>query len=404
VSDHEHRDDRPSGPERVRLLQGHVGHEDLTPPLADPAGGRRYHLRCSVDAFLAGDGSLYFVRAGGEDLRVRDASDDDVRLVRSLLEGAATAGQLATRSALPVATVEEKLAALVEAGVTAAWPGGAALDATDAERFSRQLPFLAEFGDPAQMQAALRAAHVLVIGTGGLGSWVLASLCASGVGRYTLVDPDVVECSNLNRQILFGPGSLGRPKVHEAADWVMRYDPRAEVRAVQEAVRGRDDIERWLPGTDLVVLAADWPPYEISRWVNASCLAACVPFVSAGQQLPIVKVGPAYVPGRTACFTCHERELREASPLYDEYVAHVRSARRPVPTLGTASGVAGALVAHEVVTLLLIGQSSIAGAAAILDLATMRMELQAVEQDPACPVCKHASPWEPIRPRQMRPA
>lgn len=374
------------------------------PPLADPAGGRRHHLRCSVDAFLGRDGTLYFVRAGGEDLRVRDASDDDVRLVGVLQEGAATAGELAARLALPATTVDEQLDALAEAGVTAAWPVGDVLNATDAERFSRQLPFLAEFGDPADMQAALRAAHVLVIGTGGLGSWVLAALCASGVGRYTLVDPDVVELSNLNRQILFGPESLGRPKVREAADWVMRYDPRAEVLAVHEEVRGRDDVERLLAGTDLVVLAADWPPYEISRWVNAACLAAGVPFVTAGQQLPIVKVGPAYVPGHTGCFICHERELRTASPLYDEYVAHVKASRRPIPTLGTASGVAGALAAQEVVTLLLTGQSSIAGAAAILDLTTMRLELHELVRDPACPACKHASPWEPIPLRPMPPA
>jgi sulfur-carrier protein adenylyltransferase/sulfurtransferase len=103
---------------------------------------------------------------------------------------------------------------------------GPPLTAAQRERWSRHL-LLPQLGETAQRR--LRNARVCVIGAGGLGAPVLLYLAAAGVGRLGVVDDDVVEVSNLQRQVLHGVGDVGRPKVDSAADAVRALDPEVEV-------------------------------------------------------------------------------------------------------------------------------------------------------------------------------
>ena len=105
-------------------------------------------------------------------------------------------------------------------------PPGPPLDAADRGRFARHLS-LAEIGEEGQRR--LRAARVLVVGAGGLGSPALLYLAAAGIGTIGVVDDDVVSASNLQRQVVHGVPDVGRPKVDSAADAVARLDPRTEV-------------------------------------------------------------------------------------------------------------------------------------------------------------------------------
>ena len=389
--DREHRWPRAQGVGRDEGL--------LTGPTRPPAhaGGPRFRLRASVDAIRAPDGDLFFTRAGEGDLVVRQPDELDVALVGALGAAERTVSELASSTGAAPAVLEDKLASLLDAGVVLSFEGPApVLSGADGERFSRQLPFLAEFGEPAAMQRALRATHVLVIGTGGLGAWTVASLCASGIGSFTLVDPDLVELSNLNRQILFGSRSIGRAKVDETARWIRSFDERVTVTCLRSAIAGAAQVASQLAGVDLVVLAADHPPHDLACWVNEACMAHGVPFVAAGQHLPIVKVGPTYVPGRTACFACHAAQLRRESPLYDEYVAHVRDAERPDATLGSTSGIVGSMVAIDILHLLLTGTCATAGSATILDVTTFDTRSETVVRNPACDVCQHLDAWQPM--------
>ena len=130
---------------------------------------------------------------------------------------------------------------------------GPPLTAAETARYARHLT-LPGFGDAAQRR--LRAARVLVVGAGGLGSPVVSALAAAGVGVLGVVDDDVVELSNLQRQVLHGTADLGRPKVDSAADAVARLDPGVTV------VRHRERLTpasapRLLAGYDLVVDGSD---------------------------------------------------------------------------------------------------------------------------------------------------
>ena len=97
------------------------------------------------------------------------------------------------------------------------------------DRFARHI-VLPEVGGVGQV--ALAEAHVVLVGCGGIGSPALQYLVGAGVGRLTLIDSDVVEISNLQRQTIFTPADVGRPKAEVAADWVARFDPALRSRAV----------------------------------------------------------------------------------------------------------------------------------------------------------------------------
>ena len=388
-----HRDHR-HGRVRGRDHQGQLT-DPPGPPVSQGAGApRRYLLRPSIERLTVGE-DVYLLRPGEDaDLAIRAPDAADRLVLARLAQGACTREELAAAAAeggagLAPEALQGKLDALMEADAVVVHDGAAAtLGAGDAERFARQLPYLAERGDPARMQGRLRAARVVVLGCGGLGTWSLAALASLGVGSLVLVDDDRVELSNLNRQILFAAGDVGSRKAELAAAWVRRFDPAIEARPVVRRIGGPEDLAPLLEGADALVHAADTPPYELERWVNAACLAAGVPWIASGQSPPTLKVGPTYIPGRTACFACHERELAREHELWPE-VVRARTARPVVATtLGPASGLLGTLVALQLLDLLTAPEPpATAGRALLIDMRTLAARFAEVPRDPECPAC-----------------
>jgi molybdopterin-synthase adenylyltransferase len=361
VSEHDDRDPRAPRGRRVGLLEG-----ELT----------AYRLRPSVELFPASDGTVYVLRPGEPDLALRNLDG----AARSVLGALQPTPVLAADLGAGAAGV---LASLEAAGVVMTTDPHA--DAPPA-RHERQEPYLAALG---LSQRRLRDACVVILGCGGLGTWTLAALAALGIGRLVIADDDTVELGNLNRQILYAHADVGKRKVDCAARWVRAFDPALEVVPHPARIRGARDVEPLLDGADALVQAADWPPYELNRWVNAACVARRVPFITAGQVPPLLRVGPLYVPGRTACFACHERRLRASSVHYDELVRHRQErAAEPAVTLGPSSGLIGTLVAGEVLHLLADPDApATAGRAMLLDMRTLEQRWEAVARDPGCPAC-----------------
>jgi bacteriocin biosynthesis cyclodehydratase domain-containing protein len=388
VNGDDDRDDGSPRPGRVRLLEGQLTDALEAPPDSGGASPPRYSLRPSIELFEGPDGAAYLLRPGEEDLVVRAPDDIDRRLLRRLAaEPAATRDELASTGA----AVDDRLAALDRAGVLLVRAPGPALDWPDAERFDRQLPYFAEHGDPAAIQRRLRAAHVVILGCGGLGTWALTALASAGVGAFILADDDVVDRSNLNRQIAYSERDLGAGKAERAAAWVEAFDPSIDVRVVPRHVTGVGDVRRLVEGASALVQAADHPPYELARWVDAACIEAGVPWIAAGQVPPLVKIGPLYLPGRI-CFACHERQLRRDSLHYDALVAQRRAGdARPATTLGPASGIVGTMVAMELVHLLTgVARPATQACALIVDLRTLEVRRQPIAPDARCSSCREA--------------
>jgi bacteriocin biosynthesis cyclodehydratase domain-containing protein len=378
VSEREHRDAGSAGGPRVVDLQGRVSGHRGAPPTG---GAPRLQLCAGIELFPADDGDVYLLRAGGGPehvVRSPEAAD------RELLERLA-AGPVEAPAGSAVAA---RLEPLLEAGVVRPASSSAPLAGEDGERFARQLGYLEELGDGNDVQRRLRGARIAVLGCGGLGTWTLGALACIGIGQVVLIDDDAVELSNLNRQILYRPANIGAAKVACAASWLAAFDPAIEVTTRCERITGPEPLGEALFGCDALVLVADWPPYELTRWVNTACVERRVPFLTAGQQPPLLKLGPTYVPGRGACFACHEARLRRSFPLYHQLAEYRRTHPPEAVTLGPASGLLGSLLALEVLHLVAADEPvATQDRALIVDMRSLQTRWEDIERDPACPVC-----------------
>jgi bacteriocin biosynthesis cyclodehydratase domain-containing protein len=380
VTTSDHRDDRPDRA-RVELRDGQLRSE----------GGTRFRLLPSIEPFPASTGDLFLLRPGeAGDLVVRAADAVDGALVGALARGAATLEELALAAGSTNSTVMEKLESLRRAGVLQVIDEEpVALPAQLADRFDRQLPYLAELGDPGAAQLRLRESTVAVLGCGGLGTWALGALAGAGIGAFVLVDDDTVELSNLNRQVLYAAVDVGRPKAERAAAWLRGFDPGVRVEAHRRRIGSAAELSALVEGADLLVQTADSPPYAIVRWVDEACRGLGIPYVLGGQRPPVLRVGPTIVPGRTACFACRETSLQREFPLYGELSAQRDASPSRATTLGPASGIAGTLVALEAMHALLARRVPTEGRALLVDMRTLETSWEPWERQPDCPACHH---------------
>ena len=381
------RGNRDGGP-ADRAGGGHVQGQ-LGPQVGAPPGGGapvpqavpRYRLHGALEMFAARDGDVYLLRGGsGPEHIIKSPGPADRALLHELASNglAVDAGSDAMRRVGP----------LIAAGAVVREPDLSILPATDAARFLRQLPYFEDFGDPVAAQLNLRDSTVAVLGCGGLGTWGLAALACAGVGRFVLIDDDIVELSNLNRQVLYGVKDVGSAKVTCAARWLAGFDPSITVDAWHRRIRGPGDLAA-LGDCDALLLLADWPPYELVRWVNEASLALQLPFVMAGQQPPLVKVGPTFKPGYGACFSCHEIRLRREFARYDELADARIATPPPATTLGPASALIGSVLALEVLHLLLgVWPVATHDRVFLLDIRTLELRSEAVAREAECSACR----------------
>lgn len=367
---------------------------------APPTASFRPRLKDSVEVFPASDGHVYLITATGDrDMVIPDAGDFE-RAVLAALDGtrdqAALGAELGER--YPdhgPAGVEEALGALADLGVLedVAEPVPPELTPDDLERYDRQLSY---FGDVApasggrfERQARLKRARVVVLGLGGLGSWAAWALASAGVGTIVAVDGDVVDLSNLNRQILYRQDDLGAPKVEVAERALLAFNPHLSFEGHRGWIESPEDVAALVDGADYLVETADWPPHRIGGWVNEACVGAGVPHIAASQFPPFVRIGPSFVPGRTGCLACQEQAVREGFPLFDE-LARFRSGRRSrAATFGPASGVIGSLLANDVVHHLTgICEPATLGRSLMVDLRTLEVTSEPISRRRDCSVCR----------------
>lgn len=240
----------------------------------------------------------------------------------------------------------------------------------EVERYARHL-VLREIGGSGQQ--ALKAARVLVVGAGGLGSPAALYLAAAGIGTLGLADPDVASLSNLQRQVLYQTSDIGEPKVNAAKAALARLNPHVEViahpAAVHEAnARGLvEDYDLVLDGTD---------DFATRFAVNAACCAARKPLVSGALGRWTGQIG---VFSGAPCYRCLVPDI----PPDAETCA-------VVGVVGALAGVIGAMMALEAVKLITGSGEALTGRLLIYDGLGGFARTVRVAADPACPVC--ASP------------
>ena len=235
--------------------------------------------------------------------------------------------------------------------------------------YSRQLA-LPEVGETGQ--ARLAHSSVLVIGAGGLGCAVLASLAGSGVGRITVVDHDVVQASNLHRQPLYCAADVGRPKVEAAVARLASYNPTVQVRAVEQRFDAAS-AGALVAEADVVVDCTD--NFASKFLVNDTAMRAGVPAVLASVyqyegQLQVVR------PDRGgSCLRCQWPEATR-----DGLVGNCERAS----VLGPVPAVFGQLQAMEVLKLLLGLPGQLQDEVLLVDLLAYGQRRLAAPRNPDC--------------------
>lgn len=246
------------------------------------------------------------------------------------------------------------------------------LSSEELERYARHI-VLHEVGGPGQ--ARLRAARVLVIGAGGLGSPALLYLAAAGVGTLAVIDDDTVSLSNLQRQVLHATGDVGRPKVESARDALARINPHVKVEAYASRLddTSADDA---IAAADLVLDGCD---NFVTRYlVNAACVRAGRPLISAAMSQWEGQIALFHPAGGGPCYECIFPEPPAADLVPSCAQAGI---------IGALPGVMGSMMAVEAVKHIARAGSGLRGAMLIYDALhaeTRRMRLSA---RPDCPVC-----------------
>ncbi|CAN5168927.1 molybdopterin-synthase adenylyltransferase MoeB [soil metagenome] len=238
-------------------------------------------------------------------------------------------------------------------------------------RYSRHL-ILPEVG--LEGQRKLKAARVLMIGTGGLGSPLGLYLAAAGVGALGIVDFDVVDVSNLQRQIIHGTKDVGRPKIASAKDRLLDINPNTKIEAFETRLTSENALELF---RDFDVIVDGTDNFPTRYLVNDASVLTGKPNVY-GSIFRFEGQASVFWAGKGACYRC----------LYPE---------PPPPglvpscaeggVLGVLPGIVGTIQANEVIKVILGGEGILLNRLLLFDAWTMKFRELKLRKDPNCALC-----------------
>ncbi len=238
------------------------------------------------------------------------------------------------------------------------------------DRYHRQIR-LPEVG--IQGQKKLQNSSILLIGAGGLASSAAFYLAAAGVGVLGIMDDDVVDKSNLNRQILHFPDKIGKPKVDSARETLEKFNPDVTINPYKLRFTSEKQLEKLIKPYDLVVDCTD--NYDTRYAINQACINQQTPWIYGavsefeGQVMTIL-------PGKTPCYRCLYPSAKKS---VDEIFA----------VMGISPGFIGILQASEALKYLLNTGKLLSGRLLHIDLKDMHFDMLTVKKNDHCPACRH---------------
>jgi len=230
-------------------------------------------------------------------------------------------------------------------------------------------------------QKKLKDSRVCVVGLGGLGSPVTIQLASMGVGRLRIVDRDVVETSNLQRQHLYGVDKVGYPKVEAAAERLRQLNPFIEVEPLPMSLTPRN-AERLIEGVDVVVDCLDSMAARYA--LNRACVKLGIPMVH-GAVITHVGNATTIIPGETACLECFQGGVDDDA----------------LPTCATVGvhpsiiSIVASIQVSEAARLILGRPPNLANSLVFCDLEDLSFERIKLARVDTCPVCGSRPTSEP---------
>jgi molybdopterin/thiamine biosynthesis adenylyltransferase/rhodanese-related sulfurtransferase len=251
------------------------------------------------------------------------------------------------------------------------WKQDRQFTAEQSTRYSRHF-LLPEVGE--EGQAKLLDAKVLLIGAGGLGSPTAFYLAAAGVGTLGIVDHDVVDMSNLQRQILHTADRVGMPKVESARETLQALNPDVHIVGYQERLSS-ENVMRLFADYDVIVDGCD--NFPTRYLVNDACVMLGKPNVH-GSIFQFEGQAAVFYPGKGPCYRClfPEPPPPGAAPSCAE-----------AGVLGVLPGLVGCVQALETIKLILGAGKPLIGRMVYFDTLSMELRIHKLRKDPNCPVC-----------------
>ena len=248
---------------------------------------------------------------------------------------------------------------------------GATFSKDEVSRYARHIS-LPEVGWEGQQK--LRAARVAVVGAGGLGSPIGLYLAAAGIGHIGIIDFDVVDLSNLQRQVLYSTGDVGRRKVDVAADRLRAMNPNVDI-ATYDLRLTRDNALDILRDYDVVIDGTD--NFPTRYLVNDACVLLGKPYVY-GSILRFEGQVSVFTGRSAPCYRCLFREPPPPGLVPSCAEGGV---------LGVLPGIIGSLQALEAIKLIIGRGDSLIGRLALFDALTFQWRELRLRRNPECPVC-----------------
>ena len=223
-------------------------------------------------------------------------------------------------------------------------------------------------------QKKLKAARVLAIGTGGLGSPLLAYLAAAGIGRIGIVDFDVVDLSNLQRQIIHATSNVGKPKVRSAAERIAEINPNVQVEVFETALKSHNALDI-LRDYDVVVDGTD--NFPTRYLVNDACALLGKPNVY-GSIFRFEGQASVFWAEKGPCYRCLYPEPPPPGSVPSCAEGGV---------LGVLPGIIGVIQAIETIKLIIGRGDLLLGRLLLFDAMKMRFREMKLRKNPDCPMC-----------------
>jgi adenylyltransferase/sulfurtransferase len=230
-------------------------------------------------------------------------------------------------------------------------------------RYNRQLR-IPGFGE--EEQKKLKASRVVIVGVGGLGCASATYLAAAGVGHLTLVDFDVVEMSNLNRQVLYWEEDIGAKKVEVAQKKLSKLNPTVEITPICTEITEQNALSV-IQGAQVVVDGLDKSDARLA--VNAACVRGKIPYIYGGVSR-LRGMITTIIPGETPCLACFNPE-----------------GPRGLGVLGITPALIADLQALETIKLIIGQGPSLAGKLLLFNGDDIKFRVYDIEKNEGCRVC-----------------
>ena len=312
-------------------------------------------LSSTVSIVKISDSVLEFFKTNTrQQVRIR-VPDDTIKDIASSLDGTLTIEQIAEKHSVTKDDLMNLLSFLERKGLLeTSLPHD---DFDSYSKYRRVIHFLQDYASSHEQLVEywrrIRNSRVLIIGLGAVGSWVAVNLVQSGVKNLVLMDPDVVDASNLHRQLGYTEADIGKLKVDVMEDRLRDLDSVNIIKSssyLDEKSLNLFNNE----SIDLIINCADKPTVDAtSLWVGEYAMRRGIThIVGGGYNLHLSLIGQTIIPGETACACCFQKQLEEQNTIDSRRVKKLSVKNRKIGSFGPMSSMIAAIVGMDAVKVL----------------------------------------------------